>query len=106
MIVPVPEPWGAPLDAPDTLRGMPNVVMYTSQVCPYCTRAKALLNRKGVPFEEIMIGLDPESRQSLVDLTGRRTVPQILVDGRPIGGFDEIAALDRAGELDGILGLA
>lgn len=95
----------APAD-PGTLGGMPNVVMYTSTYCPYCNRAKALLNRKGVAYEERMIGLDPESRQFLVDLTGRRTVPQILVDDQPLGGYDDIAALDRAGRLDDLLGVA
>ncbi|HWH15550.1 MAG TPA: glutaredoxin 3 [Miltoncostaeaceae bacterium] len=85
---------------------MPNIVMYTSQVCPYCTRAKALLTRKGVAFEERMIGLDPDGRQRLVELTGRRTVPQVVVDDEVLGGWDEISALDREGRLDPILGLA
>lgn len=84
---------------------MPNVVMYTSEVCPYCTRAKRLLERKGVRYEERMIGLTPQARQMLVDLTGRMTVPQILVDDVPLGGYDEIAALDRDGRLDPILGV-
>ncbi|MFN8124806.1 MAG: glutaredoxin 3 [Thermoleophilia bacterium] len=83
---------------------MPNVVMYTSPVCPFCIRAKRLLDAKGVEYEERMLDLSPESRQMLVDLTGRMTVPQILIDDRPVGGFDEISALDRAGELDALLG--
>lgn len=83
-----------------------NIVMYTSQVCPYCHRAKALLNRKGVPYEERVIGLDMAGREKLVQLTGRRTVPQVLVDDVPLGGWDEIHALDREGRLDPILGLA
>lgn len=85
---------------------MPNIVMYTSAVCPFCIRAKRLLDAKGVAYEERMLDLSPESRQMLVDLTGRYTVPQILIDDTPVGGFDEISALDRAGELDGLLGLA
>jgi len=85
---------------------MPNIVMYTSQVCPYCTRAKALLNRKGVAYEERLIGLDPSGRQQLVELTGRWTVPQVVVDDQVLGGWDEISALDREGRLDPILGLA
>lgn len=85
---------------------MPDIVMYTSRVCPYCTRAKALLTKKGVAFEEQMVDLDPNGREKLVELTGRHTVPQILIDGAPIGGFDELAALDRAGELDAMLGLS
>jgi glutaredoxin 3 len=82
---------------------MPNVVMYTTQVCPYCTRAKALLTAKGVPFEERSVELSPEGRQFLLDLTGRYTVPQILVDDAAIGGFDELSALNRSGELDRLL---
>lgn len=85
---------------------MPNIVMYTSAVCPFCIRAKRLLDAKGVAYEERMLDLSPESRQMLVDLTGRYTVPQILIDDTPVGGFDEISALDRAGELDALLGLA
>jgi glutaredoxin 3 len=99
-------PPGGALETPDTLWGMPNIVMYTSAVCPFCIRAKRLLDAKGVAYEERMLDLSPESRQMLVDLTGRYTVPQILIDDTPVGGFDEISALDRAGELDGLLGLA
>jgi len=83
---------------------MPTVVMYTSPVCPFCIRAKRLLDAKGVTYEERMLDLSSESRQMLVDLTGRMTVPQILIDDTPVGGFDEISALDRAGELDALLG--
>jgi glutaredoxin 3 len=79
---------------------MPNVVMYTTEVCPYCVRAKALLNAKGIAFEERHVELSPQGRQFLIDLTGRRTVPQILIDDAPIGGFDELSALNRSGELD------
>ncbi len=82
---------------------MSNVVMYTSRVCPFCTRAKALLNAKGIHYEERAVDLTPEGRQFLVDLTGRQTVPQILIDDTAIGGYDELAALNRSGELDRIL---
>jgi glutaredoxin 3 len=82
---------------------MAHVVMYTTAVCPFCIRAKALLNAKGIPFDEHRIDLTPDGRQFLVDLTGRRTVPQILIDDRPIGGFDELLALNRTGELDAML---
>lgn len=85
---------------------MPEIVMYTGRVCPYCTRAKAILAKKGVEYREEMVDLDPNGREKLVELTGRRTVPQILIDGEPIGGFDELSALDRSGELDAKLGLA
>jgi glutaredoxin 3 len=82
---------------------MPNVVMYTSRVCPFCVRAKALLNAKGIEFEERTVELSPEGRQFLIDLSGRYTVPQILINDTPIGGFDELAALNRSGELDQLL---
>jgi glutaredoxin 3 len=82
---------------------MPNVIMYTTRVCPFCVRAKALLNAKGIEFEERTVELSPEGRQLLIDLSGRRTVPQILINETPIGGFDELAALNRSGELDRIL---
>ncbi len=74
--------------------------MYTTTICPYCIRAKMLLKDKGVDFEEINISGDHETRDWLVKATGRRTVPQIFINDEPIGGFDEMRALDRAGELD------
>ncbi|MDB4942402.1 MAG: grxC [Labilithrix sp.] len=74
--------------------------MYTTTVCPYCIRAKTLLNGKGVPFEEINVSGDQETRDWLVKTTGRRTVPQIFINDEAIGGFDDMHALDRAGELD------
>lgn len=76
------------------------VRMYTTQICPYCVRAKALLSGKGVPFEEIDVSRDPETREWLVSATGRRTVPQIFIGDEPVGGFDDLRALDLAGELD------
>ena len=82
---------------------MPNVVMYTTHVCPFCVRAKRLLTAKGIAFEERLVELSPEGRQLLVDLTGRQTVPQILIDETPIGGFDELSALNRSGERDRLL---
>ncbi len=75
--------------------------MYTSDRCPYCVRAKRLLDSKGVEYEEIFIGLDDfEARQRIFELTGAMTVPQIIIDGTPIGGWDQLSALDSAGELD------
>lgn len=79
--------------------GMRPVRMYTTQVCPYCIRAKALLKSKDIPFEEIDVSRDDEKRAWLVQATGRRTVPQIFIGEEAIGGFDDLAALDRAGEL-------
>jgi glutaredoxin 3 len=82
---------------------MPKVEVYSKQNCPYCVRAKALLQKKKVPFEEIDIEHDDEKRAWLVQASGQRTVPQIFVDGRPLGGYTDIDALDRQGKLDPIL---
>jgi glutaredoxin 3 len=74
--------------------------MYTTEWCGYCTRAKALLEDRGISYEEIRMDGDLEFRRKLLDLTGRWTVPQILIDGRPIGGFMELWQLDRDGRLE------
>jgi glutaredoxin 3 len=85
----------------------PDIRMYTSDACPYCIRAKRLLTSKGVSFEEIHIGLrDMDARRRLAELTGRYTVPQILVDERPLGGYDDIKVLDDVGRLDSLLGVS
>ena len=75
------------------------VQVYTTDYCPYCTRAKALLDRRGIPYEEIDVSNDPDKRAWLVKTTGRRTVPQIFIHGEPVGGSDELHELDRKGEL-------
>ena len=85
---------------------MAAIQMYTSDYCGYCVRAKRLLDKKGVEYEEVHLHLDPDARERLVELTGRWTVPQILIDDRPIGGWDELKALEDQGRLDEILGLA
>ena len=78
--------------------------MYTSAVCPYCMNAERLLRSKGVEtIEKIRIDLQPELRQEMMEKTGRRTVPQIYIDDRHIGGFDDLRALDLAGGLDPLL---
>lgn len=83
---------------------MSKVVMYTTEVCPYCIRAEQLLNRKGITdIEKIRVDLHPEMRVEMTARTGRRTVPQIYIGSRHIGGYDDMAALDRAGELDLLL---
>lgn len=83
----------------------PNVVMYSTAVCPYCDRARNLLARKGVSVQEIKVDEDPAQRDLMLQRSGgRRTVPQIFVGERHVGGFDDLAALDRAGELDKLLG--
>ena len=79
------------------------VEVYTTSYCFYCTRAKQLLARKGVAFTEIDVTGDDERRAWLVETTGRRTVPQIFIAGRPVGGYDDIAALEKRGELDRLL---
>lgn len=83
---------------------MAKVVMYCTEVCPYCVRAEQLLRRKGVTeIEKIRVDLQPELRIAMTEKTGRRTVPQIYIGERHVGGYDDMAALDRAGELDRLL---
>ena len=83
---------------------MPKILMYSTAVCPYCVRAEALLTRKGVAnIEKIRVDLEPERRAEMMERTGQRTVPQIYIGDRHVGGFDDLAALDRAGELDALL---
>jgi glutaredoxin 3 len=79
------------------------VQVYTTLICPYCLLAKALLKKRDVPFEEIDVSRDADKRAWLVSASGRRTVPQIFIDGKPIGGSDELHALDKSGELDKLL---
>ena len=76
------------------------VKMYTSQACPFCVRAKALLKQRGVErIEEIRVDLDPAQRDEMITLTGRRTVPQIFIGDTHVGGCDELMALDQRGAL-------
>jgi glutaredoxin 3 len=83
---------------------MPKIEVYTKFLCPYCTRAKSLLKSKGVDFEEYDITMGgPRRREMLSRAHGRTTVPQIFIDGRHIGGSDDLAALDRDGGLDPLL---
>ena len=79
---------------------MNTVVMYTTQVCPYCIRAKALLKQRGVDaIDEVRIDIDPEARDRMMSLTGRRTVPQIFIGATHVGGCDDLIALDQRGAL-------
>ena len=83
---------------------MAKVQVYTTSYCPFCTRAKALLMHKGVAFEEIDVTDDDELRQKMVELAGgRRTVPEIFINDKIIGGYDELRALENNGELDALL---
>lgn len=81
----------------------PTITVYTKRSCPCCVRAKQLLTRKGVRFEEIDAERDDALRAWLVERTGQMTVPQIFAGDRPLGGFSDLAALDREGKLDAIL---
>ncbi len=78
---------------------MARVQMYTTASCPFCVRAKRLLQARGIPYDEIDVGDDLAARADLVRRTGRQTVPQIFIDGRAIGGFEELAVLDARAEL-------
>ena len=82
---------------------MAHVVIYTTTICPYCVRAKMLLQKKGVAYEEINVGDDHEMRIKLVEMTRQRTVPQIFINDRHIGGCDDLYALERQGALDPLL---
>ncbi len=79
---------------------MARVRVYSTRWCGYCVRAKALLESRGIEYEEISLDDDPAFRQKLFDLTGGWTLPQILIDGRPIGGYTELWRLDRDGRLE------
>lgn len=80
------------------------VLMYSTAICPFCLRAEALLKARGVTeIEKIRIDLDADRRNEMVARTGRRTVPQIYVGGNHVGGYDDLAALDRAGKLVALL---
>lgn len=83
---------------------MAKVSMYTTAVCPFCVRAEMLLKQRGVAeIEKIRIDLDPEQRSLMMERTGRRTVPQIYIGDTHVGGYDDLAALDRAGKLKPLL---
>lgn len=82
---------------------MAKVIVYSTQVCPYCVRAKQLLQRKGIAYDEVDVGRDQAERIALVTRTGQRTVPQIFINDQHIGGCDELYALERSGQLDGLL---
>jgi glutaredoxin 3 len=91
--------------APD-VAAMNRVRMYTTQVCPYCVRAKSLLRQRGVEqIEEIRVDLDPVQRDHMIEITGRRTVPQIFIGSTHVGGCDDLLALDQRGALLALLGV-
>jgi glutaredoxin 3 len=83
----------------------PEVTIYSTGWCPYCDRARGLLERKGVEYREVKVDEDPTERDTMLKRSGgRRTVPQIFIGERHVGGYDDLYALDKAGELDKLLG--
>ena len=82
---------------------MANIEIYTKATCPFCHRAKALLQSKGAQFNEIAIDNDPKKREEMIERSGRTTVPQIFIDGQHIGGCDDLHALDAKSGLDPLL---
>jgi glutaredoxin 3 len=86
---------------------MPKVTIYTTPICPYCVRAKALLRKKGASFDEIDVFMDSDARDEMeMKANGRRTVPQIFIGERHVGGCDELYTLERDGQLDTLLSAA
>jgi glutaredoxin 3 len=79
------------------------VTIYSTRVCPYCVRAKALLDGKHVPYTEVMVDQQPEKMAEMMQRSGRRTVPQVFVGSHHVGGFDDLYLLDRSGGLDTLL---
>lgn len=84
---------------------MAKIIIYSKSSCPYCDWAKQLLDAKKVSYSEIRVDQDPAKLQEMIQLSGRRTVPQIFINDQAIGGFDDLSALAKAGELDELLGL-
>jgi glutaredoxin 3 len=82
---------------------MKSVTVYTTDPCPWCLNAKALLRKRGVEYQEINLAKDPDGRAELVRRTGMMTFPQIMIEEQPLGGFDQLLAADRAGRLDELL---
>lgn len=82
---------------------MPEIIIYSSEHCPYCVRAKKLLESRSVTYTEIRIDLDPEQRDIMIERSGRRTVPQIFINNLHVGGCDDLYALELAGQLDALL---
>lgn len=82
----------------------PKIEIWGTEFCGYCTAARMLLKKKGLEYEDVSVSRDPALRREMEQRSGRRSVPQIFIDGHPIGGFDELYALDQAGELDRLTG--
>lgn len=83
---------------------MTDVEIYSTAICPYCVAAKQFLDRKGLSYREVRIDTDPQQRTAMLERSGgRRTVPQIFINGTHIGGFDDLVAADRSGRLEGLI---
>jgi glutaredoxin 3 len=82
---------------------MKSIILYTTEHCPYCSSAKTLLAKRSIEYEEINLARDPDGRAKLAELTGMITFPQIVIDGEPLGGFQELLAADRNGRLPELL---
>lgn len=82
---------------------MPEVIMYTTAVCPYCVAAKNFLKSRGAAYREVRVDIDPVARAQMMEKTRRSSVPQIFIDGTHVGGYDELVALDRSGGLKTLL---
>lgn len=85
------------------MTSLDGIVMFSGDNCPYCVRARRLLEKKGVAFRELKVDQSAELRSEMEQLSQRRTIPQIFIHGRHIGGFDDMAELDRVGKLDNLL---
>jgi glutaredoxin 3 len=83
----------------------PRIVIYGSESCGYCGAARMLLKKKGADYEDVLVSSNPALREEMQQRSGRRSVPQIFIDDRAIGGFEDLYALDKSGELDRILGI-
>lgn len=82
---------------------MTEIIIYSTAYCPYCVRAKHLLDKKGLAYKEIRVDEDAQQREEMITKSGRRTVPQIFINGQHIGGCDDIYSLDQQGHLDKLL---
>ncbi len=85
---------------------MSRVIVYSTDFCPYCVQAKALLDKRGIEFEEITMARDPAGRDALIEKTGMYTFPQVLIDGQLVGGYTELKAAYKSGKLDELLNAA
>lgn len=83
---------------------MTKIIIYSAEYCPYCVLAKQFFQQKNIPFTEIRVDLDPAKKEEMINLTHRRTIPQIIIEDQPIGGYDDLITLHNSGNLDNLLG--